>query len=128
MLAPGGLNGTTLGRGVGPSGTAILGNATDFTGTCSSGVCSGSIVSREYGILTNPVTCSFAQNADGALTQMKDLMRFGLMTFDSDTDPGVGVSTGGSPQVNTTRGICSAVLVSSFVMRPLGIVDTTETA
>jgi type IV pilus assembly protein PilY1 len=101
VMAPGGLNGASVGQGVGPLGTAITGNATDFTGSCSSGQCSGSIVTREYGMLSTPVNCNFAQNNDGALTQMKDLMRFGLMTFDVDPDPGVGITSPGN-QVNTT--------------------------
>jgi type IV pilus assembly protein PilY1 len=100
VYAPGGLNGAQPGQGVGPLGTAITGNATDFSGSCSSGSCTGSIVTREYGLLTQPVSCTFAQNNDGALVQMKDLMRFGLMTFDEDPDPGVGVTL--ANQINTT--------------------------
>ena len=100
VVAPGGLNGAQPGQGVGPLGTSIAGNATDFTGSCSGGVCTGSIVTRAYGQLTQPVTCAFGQNNDGAITQMKDLMRFGVMTFDQDPDPGVGVTL--ASQVNTT--------------------------
>lgn len=100
VIAPGGLNGAPNGQGVGVSATGLGGNATDFTGTCASGVCSGSIVTREYAQLSNPVTCTFAQNNDGAITQMTDLMRFGLMTFDSDMGGGTGVTSGN--QVNTT--------------------------
>ena len=99
VYAPGELNGTSAGSGVGPNGSAIAGQATDFSGTCSSGVCSGSIVTQEYARLSTPVTCTFAQNADGVITQMKDLMRFGMMTFDQDPDPSIGVTSGANPQV-----------------------------
>jgi type IV pilus assembly protein PilY1 len=102
VYAPGALDGAKAGQGVGPLGTAITSdNAEGFTGSCSNGQCTGSIVTREYGMLNTPVSCTFAQNNDGALTQMKDLMRFGLMTFDSDPDPGVGVTTPGLG-INTT--------------------------
>lgn len=35
--------------------------------------------------------CDFLQAADGQLDASRDYVRFGLMTFDSDTDPGIGV-------------------------------------
>jgi type IV pilus assembly protein PilY1 len=103
VVAPGALDGAQPGQGVGPLGTAVTPNdlATGFTGSCASGQCSGSLVTREYGKLAQPVTCTFAQNSDGAITQMKDLMRFGLMTFDQDPSAGVGVTTPGLA-VNTT--------------------------
>ncbi len=47
-----------------------------------------------------PTTCSFNQFSNGVLDGARDIIRFGLMTFDSDTDPGIGVS--GSPLVPTT--------------------------
>lgn len=102
VIAPGGLNGAANGQGVGETAVSISGNATDFTGSCSSGQCSGSLVSREYGLFATPVSCTFAQNNDGALTQMRDLMRFGMMTFDNDPDPSIGVTTGPTPQVTTS--------------------------
>ncbi|HTQ42639.1 MAG TPA: hypothetical protein VMI75_07750, partial [Polyangiaceae bacterium] len=101
VVAPGGLNGAPNGSGVGENGVSISGLATDFTGSCSSGQCTGSIVTREHGLIRNPVACTFAQNNDGAITQMVDLMRFGLMTFDSDPDAGIGVTTGANPAVLT---------------------------
>jgi len=103
VVAPGGLNGANIGQGVGELGASIPGLATDFTGSCSSGKCTGSIVTREHGLLRNPVPCTFAQNNDGALTQMRDLMRFGVMMFDSDPDPGIGVTTGPNPAVLTAN-------------------------
>jgi type IV pilus assembly protein PilY1 len=36
--------------------------------------------------------CVFEQAVDGQLDAAKDYIRFGLMTFDNDTDPGVGVT------------------------------------
>lgn len=95
VVAPGGLDGASSNQGVGENAVGLGGNATGFTGGCASGKCTGSVVTREYGMLktTNSVACTFGQNNDGALTQMKDLMRFGLMTFDTDPDPGVGVTT-----------------------------------
>jgi type IV pilus assembly protein PilY1 len=101
VVAPGALDGASTGQGVGVHASANPNdNATGFSGSCANGQCSGSIVTREYAQLNNPVTCTFAQNSDGALTQMKDLMRFALMTFDQDPDPGTGVNSGN--MVNTT--------------------------
>ncbi len=90
VFAPGALPGATTPNGVGPSGTGAGGNATDFPPTA--------IVNRTYG-LTHISSCTFAQNADGTLDTMRDLMRFGLMTFDQDPNPGIGVSSGSNPQV-----------------------------
>lgn len=102
VIAPGGLNGAPNGQGVGETGTSIAGNATDFTGSCAGGQCSGSIVTREFGMLRTPVSCTFLQNSDGAITEMRDLMRFGVMMFDTDPDASIGVTTGTNPQVLTT--------------------------
>jgi type IV pilus assembly protein PilY1 len=95
VVAPGGLPGTTPGLGVGTAGTAIAGVATDYP--------SGSIVARQYGKFPpNAVSCTastqgavngFPQFPDGAITTMRDIMRFGMMTFDSDPDPGTGVTS-----------------------------------
>lgn len=103
VVAPGGLNGAASGQGVGETAASISGNATDFTGSCSNGKCSGSIVTREHGLLAanKQVSCTFAQNGDGAIAEMKDLVRFGSMMFDSDPDPSIGVTTGANPQVLT---------------------------
>jgi len=40
-----------------------------------------------------PVACSFPQNPDGLIPQATTSIRFGLMTFDNDTLPYVGVVT-----------------------------------
>ena len=92
VFAPGALPGANTPNGVGPHGTGAGGKATDFPPTA--------IVNRTYG-LSNPVSCNFAQNGDGALDTMRDLMRFGLMTFDQDPDQGVGVTSGSNPQVSS---------------------------
>jgi type IV pilus assembly protein PilY1 len=83
VYAPGSLPGASPGAGVGPNGVGSNGNATDFP--------SGAIVQRTFG-LNNPKTCTFGQVQDGALDSELDLMRFGLMTFDSDPSPATGVT------------------------------------
>ena len=90
MYAPGALPGVNSPNGVGPSGSGAGGNATDFPPTA--------IVNHTYGI-SSTTSCTFAQNGDGALDTMRDLMRFGLMTFDQDPGVGVGVTSGPTPQV-----------------------------
>jgi type IV pilus assembly protein PilY1 len=90
VYAPGTLPGAATGAGVGPNGAGAGGNATDFP--------SGAIVQHTYGV-QNTTTCTFAQDQSGALDSARDLMRFGLMTFDQDPNPGIGVTTGSSPQV-----------------------------
>jgi type IV pilus assembly protein PilY1 len=96
VVAPGALPGASAGKGVGPDGDAFPSNvATDYP--------SGSIVARQYGFLppaakactlgTLGSVSGFPQNSDGAITSMRDFMRFGLMTFDQDPDPSTGVST-----------------------------------
>jgi type IV pilus assembly protein PilY1 len=97
VVAPGGLPGVPTSQSMGLGAVSGMGgNATDYP--------SGAIIARQYGKLPGvnggPVLCSsqtqgavtgFPQYPDGAITTMRDLMRFGLMTFDSDPDPGVGV-------------------------------------
>ena len=77
-----------LSTGLGGAG----GDATDFSPTTS-------ITTRDYN--TGAAGCTFTQLTDGALDNARDILRFGLMTFDSDPDTGTGV-TGSSPiAVNT---------------------------
>jgi type IV pilus assembly protein PilY1 len=90
VYAPGALPGALSPNGVGPQGLGAGGNATDFPPTA--------IVNHTYGI-NNTTSCTFAQNSDGALDTMRDVMRFGLMTFDEDPTTGVGVTSGSNPQV-----------------------------
>jgi type IV pilus assembly protein PilY1 len=96
VVAPGALPGATATQGVGPTGAAFPPpvSASDYP--------SGSLVARQYGKLgLSAVACSsqtqgamtgFPQYPDGAITTMRDLMRFGMMTFDTDPDPGTGVT------------------------------------
>jgi type IV pilus assembly protein PilY1 len=96
VVAPGALPGATSGKGVGPNGDAFPTNvATDFP--------AGSIVARQYGFLpptakacnqsTLGALPGFPQDSDGAITSMRNFMRFGLMTFDQDPDPSTGVTS-----------------------------------
>jgi type IV pilus assembly protein PilY1 len=82
VMAPGALPGATTPNGVGASGTGAGGNADAFP--------SGALVQRTYG--SNPKTCAFSQYQDGALDSERDLMRFGLMTFDQDPSAATGVT------------------------------------
>ncbi len=100
VVAPGGLPGVATGTSMGLGAVSGMGGlATDFP--------SGSIIARQYGKLPGvnggQVLCSsqtqgavtgFPQYPDGAITTMRDFMRFGLMTFDSDPDPSTGVTPG----------------------------------
>ena len=86
VYAPGGLPGAGPGSGVGPTGTGLNGNATDFP--------SNAIVQRVYGTTNTSNTCAFNQAQDGAITTSSSTMRFGLMTFDSDTSAATGQAAG----------------------------------
>ncbi len=90
MYGPGTLPGD-VGGGVGtpPSGTGGL--ATDFP--------SNAIITKYVSGQTG--TCSFQQFQDGILDSARDMVRFSLMTFDSDTQAGVGVSLPGLQVANT---------------------------
>ena len=83
VVTPIGLPGATAPSGVGKTTPKALGGAaTDFD---------GAIDARELGTAT---ACQFTQLSNGALDGARDLIRFGLMTFDSDVLPGVGVDPG----------------------------------
>jgi type IV pilus assembly protein PilY1 len=92
VLGPGVLPGSSAGGGAGtpPSGTGGL--ATDFP--------TNAIVSR----LLNGGTgsCTFQQSTNGILDSARDIIRFGLMTFDQDTASGTGSTTSPSFQVANT--------------------------
>ena len=88
VYAPGTLPGAVTPHGVGPTGTGAGGFATDFP--------SNAIVQRVYGGTT---ACQFGQQPDGALDTEANLMRFGLMTFDQDPSPGLGVTSVAQPTV-----------------------------
>ncbi|HEV3193664.1 MAG TPA: hypothetical protein VGY54_24330, partial [Polyangiaceae bacterium] len=95
VVAPGVLPGTTTPNGVGTSGFGggPGTKATDFT---------GGIISRPYPYgagSPSTSTCKFDQLKNGAIPNMTALMRFGLMTFDQDPSPGIGVTIGSNPTV-----------------------------
>jgi type IV pilus assembly protein PilY1 len=105
VVAPGGVPGVPLGQSMG------LGAASGMGGLATA-YPSGALIARQYGKLPGvnggQVLCSsqtqgamtgFPQYPDGAITEMRDLMRFGLMTFDSDPDPSTGVT--GATLINT---------------------------
>jgi type IV pilus assembly protein PilY1 len=96
VMAPGSLPGAPSTDGVGPLvvGSGAGGNATDFPPSA--------IIARQYGQLTPPPNyknCTFAQNNNGAVGSTTTLMRYGMMTFDTDPSAGIGVSSGSNPQV-----------------------------
>jgi type IV pilus assembly protein PilY1 len=89
VVAPGPIpGGSSSSNGVGPSPTLFAGgNATDFThGT--------STVLRPFGGPFNvpPTPCQFNQLNNGIIPTMSSLMRFGLMTFDTEPLAGTGVT------------------------------------
>ncbi len=84
VYAPGALPGATTPSGVGPQGIGAGGNSTDFPASA--------IVQHTYGI-AGTKTCTFPQYQDGVLDSDLDILRFGLMTFDQDQDPGTGTTT-----------------------------------
>lgn len=91
VVAPGTLPGDS-GGGVGSPMKGTGGLATDFP--------SNAIVNR---LLNGNVgTCPFTQYQDGILDSARDMVRFGLMTYDQDTAAGIGVTSGASPQVSAT--------------------------
>jgi len=92
VFAPSALPGANTPNGVGPLGTGAGGNATDFP--------ANAIVNRTYGAVpTLWKTCQFQQFPNGAIDSARDLMRFGLMTFDQDPSGATGVTSGATPQV-----------------------------
>ncbi len=100
VYAPGLLPGALTGQGVGPSGaqsgTRAVGNggsALDFPGDA--------VITRpyaQYGV-TAPNSCVFSQYSDGIVPTYTSLVRFGLMTFDSDPSQLTGVTLGAPPLV-----------------------------
>ena len=98
VYAPGYLPGAANGQGVGPLG---LGTGTNIAATSFLTNATPSIVTRPYGSQGNSAapTCQFNQLPTGAIGTMSTLMRFAMMTFDSDPSPAIGVTTGTTPDV-----------------------------
>ena len=98
-LAPDTLPGAASGAGVGPGrkggGTGI---AADFPANAFQSV-TNQYLSSQYHLnatLTGNA-CTFEQAADGQLDAARDYIRFGLMTFDNDTNDGIGVTVASPP-------------------------------
>jgi type IV pilus assembly protein PilY1 len=104
VIAPGALPGAPPGAGVGQNGASAGGAATDFP--------TNGIVMRPFNQPTVAVNAasgpcsqypnneySAYQYQDGAIPSSTALMRFGLMTFDQDPSPGIGVTIGSNPTV-----------------------------
>jgi type IV pilus assembly protein PilY1 len=90
VVAPGILPGAQANQGAGLPrlGTGPGHSADEFV--------TGDLITRKLGEVTaGSNTCSFTQLNNGAISTMSQLMRFGLMTFDTDTLPNTGVSAGG---------------------------------
>jgi type IV pilus assembly protein PilY1 len=90
VISPGTLPGAPQGAGVG-----YHGNGTGPTISADSFV-AGDILPLQLGQLQNPVSCQFSQLTNGAIDSMTQLMRFGLMMFDVDPLPNIGVTVSGS--------------------------------
>jgi type IV pilus assembly protein PilY1 len=117
LLSPGqmatGTTGSTLGIGTPAASTSDPPTSYNFTNMFSMlqpgtlHTAQGKVNVGASGPLDN---CTFALNGDGNIDAVRDLVRFGLMTFDNDLDPGVGVNTTGSLQtiaVNAAQGLWS---------------------
>ncbi len=90
VVSPGVLPGDASG-GVGNPPRGQAGLATDFP--------ANAITTR---LLNGALgTCQFTQYQDGILDSARDMVRFGLMTFDQDTTAGIGVSVPGLSVANT---------------------------
>jgi type IV pilus assembly protein PilY1 len=91
VVAPGTLPGALANQG---AGQARLGTG---PGTSADAFVAGDVITRQLNQLTaTSSTCVFSQLNNGAVGSMSSLMRFGLMTFDTDTLPNIGVTTGGA--------------------------------
>jgi type IV pilus assembly protein PilY1 len=76
----------------------------------------GAISFKHYASMT---PCTFSQQPDGIIDNFGALVRFGLMTFDTSTDPGTGVN-GTSPNLATgIAGTWSYVVGSSVKGAPI---------
>src|SRR5258708_23627285 len=83
VIAPGSLPGSNTPTGVGNRGLGSGGDAMALPFPATS------IVKRPYGqVDVSADSCKFDQNPDGAFDSALDLMRFGLLTC--DTDPNAG--------------------------------------
>jgi type IV pilus assembly protein PilY1 len=111
VVAPGALPGALPGAGVGAAGTGS-GNRGPGAGQAATDFPSDGIVLRPFAtpsVVTNAASglCSqfpskqysSYQYQDGAIPSSTAFMRFGLMTFDQDPSPSIGVTSGATPTV-----------------------------
>ena len=98
-FAPYYLPGTTNGTGVGPTSLGIPGDARDLPPNAFTEVRNAHLKAQYSGAppgsaLVLPTNaCTFEQAVDGQLDAARDYVRFGLMTFDNDPSPALGVMT-----------------------------------
>jgi type IV pilus assembly protein PilY1 len=127
-FAPNALPGTTTGSGVGPARLGVASTvASDFPPNAFQSVFNSHLVTQYSaaapGLAVSGNTCTFEQTGDGQLDAARDYVRFAMMTFDNDTDPGVGVATavppGGLVSANPFVGQWSYVISSSW--NPFGV-------
>jgi type IV pilus assembly protein PilY1 len=102
------LPGAPASAGVGPLSQGSGGDARDLPTDAFTQVLNDHLRTRyaaNSGLDVAANSCTFQQTPDGQLDAARDYIRFGLMTFDNDTDPGVGVMTSAPPSgnVNTTN-------------------------
>jgi len=103
MYTPNALPGAVAGGGVGSPSPVATGPA-DCSGTACTALdfppdAIGTYVYQTTGAYASPNSrtvnqaayqCTFSQANNGAIDAESSLMRFGLMTFDNDPDPGIG--------------------------------------
>lgn len=97
-FAPYTLPGAAAGAGVGPSGrgSGAGSNARDLPPDAFTEVFNAHLQTQyaaNSGLSLPANACTFEQAADGQLDATRDYVRFGLMTFDNDPDPAIGVLT-----------------------------------
>lgn len=92
LVAPGVLPGVIAGLGVGSPPSGIGGKATDWP--------AGAIANRLL-VPSGSQTCTFTQASNGILDSARDMIRFGLMTYDQDTASGTGVDSIAQNVINT---------------------------
>jgi type IV pilus assembly protein PilY1 len=117
MYTPNALPGAAGGGvGNGPTGAPSATSSTDCSGTACTALDFPADAIGTYAYFTTGAfpgqtvnqaanVCTFSQSSNGAIDASASLMRFGLMTFDNDPDPGIGVTYGTLPSLfpaNTT--------------------------
>ncbi len=99
VVGPGWLPGAANGVGVGPSGRGV-GGASKATDWPANSLASYTLGWTNDGTNTGH-TCVFNQYPDGVLDSARDMIRFGLMTYDQDTANGTGADGFGVSVQNT---------------------------